>query len=154
MQLPWISSASSDSLIRQPHQSASSDIFLDAYLKWIRLLCQMADTWCLILWFEMKLTHKWPFTMVSGHFFSICMFMFPKTEVQTVNLNLFKLHMPYSNAWSLSSLEVPDFDHIEKKSYHLTTGPFGVVVSSLNSHQADPSIPIRKLFTFLPYSIH
>ena len=30
--------ASSDSLIRQPHQTASSDIFVDTYLKRIRLL--------------------------------------------------------------------------------------------------------------------
>jgi hypothetical protein len=33
-----ISSALSDSLIRQPHQTASSDIFVDTYLKRIRLL--------------------------------------------------------------------------------------------------------------------
>ena len=45
--------------------------------------------------------------------------------------------MPYPNARSLSSQEVPDFDPIAKKYYHLTSGPFGVVVSSLNSHQAD-----------------
>jgi hypothetical protein len=37
-QLLGISSTSSDSLIRQPYQTALSDIFVDTYLKWIRLL--------------------------------------------------------------------------------------------------------------------
>ena len=72
-QLPGISSASSDSLFRQPHQTALSEIFLDTYLKWIGLLCQKADTWCCILWFEMKLTHKWPF---YDHFWSFFLHLY------------------------------------------------------------------------------
>ena len=51
--------------------------------------------------------------------------------------------MPYLNAWALCSLEGPDFDLIAKISYHLTAGPFGVVVSSLNSQKTDPSHPVR-----------
>ena len=96
-QLPGISSASSDSLIgqprqmstldsliRQPYQTASSDSL-------IRHLCrhlfEMNRTFMLkghyihdVVYSDLK--WNWLinglFTTISGHFFSICMFMFPK----------------------------------------------------------------------------
>ena len=80
-QLPGISSASSDSLIRHLLDTYLNE--LDFHVKWpIHNVVYSDLKWNWLI--------NGLFTTISGNFFSICMFMFPKTEVQTVNLNWFK----------------------------------------------------------------
>ena len=80
-QLPGISSASSDSLIRHLLDTYLNE--LDFHVKWpIHNVVYSNLNWNWLI--------NGCFMTISGHFFSICIFKFHKTEVQMVNLNWFK----------------------------------------------------------------
>ena len=77
----------------------------------------------------MNVPYKWHCTTISGHFFTICMFIFHKTEVQTVilrclmslNLDWFKSYglrcslrprASLANSQKISTDKWPFYDHI------------------------------------------